>query len=394
VDYGINKALVALNREFERKSKKSRADFADHGGGRRQTSFDPEEANTFNIAGGARVGTSLNTNQTKQILIATTWRSGSTFLGDLLNHYPGSFYYFEPLHYIYKHLDAKLPLDKISFLKSLYRCEFDANNLGYLHHVAQPANKFLFKNHNHRLWSSCSNLLPQETMCFMPDYLRAVCPLYPIKLIKTVQLRVSSARELLESADMNLKIVVLVRDPRGVFSSRSQGATASWCNSQKDCASPEVGCKHVLLDIQSARGLEADFPGRVLVLRYEDLSLNTEKVARSMLRFLELPWTSAISDYISTHTNKEKAVAVYNKRTKKMEKKVNPYTTTRKSAETAFKWRQNLSWGKIQNIQKYCSAAMSEMGYTLLRDKEETTSTNLPIHSTPNKIWPAWDWNL
>ena len=44
--------------------------------------------------------------------LATTWRSGSTFLGDLLNHYPGSFYYFEPLHYIYKHLDAKLPLDK------------------------------------------------------------------------------------------------------------------------------------------------------------------------------------------------------------------------------------------------------------------------------------------
>ena len=49
--------------------QKSRADFADHVGGRRQTSFDPEEANTFNIAGGARVGTSLNTNQTKQILI-------------------------------------------------------------------------------------------------------------------------------------------------------------------------------------------------------------------------------------------------------------------------------------------------------------------------------------
>ena len=36
----------------------------------------------------------------KNILLATSWRSGSTFLGDLLNHYPGTFYSFEPLHYL------------------------------------------------------------------------------------------------------------------------------------------------------------------------------------------------------------------------------------------------------------------------------------------------------
>ena len=33
----------------------------------------------------------------RPVLVVSTWRSGSTFLGDLINHYPGVFYYFEPL---------------------------------------------------------------------------------------------------------------------------------------------------------------------------------------------------------------------------------------------------------------------------------------------------------
>jgi len=30
-------------------------------------------------------------------IVFTSWRSGSTFLGDLLNAHPGTFYHYEPL---------------------------------------------------------------------------------------------------------------------------------------------------------------------------------------------------------------------------------------------------------------------------------------------------------
>ena len=33
-------------------------------------------------------------------LQASSWRSGSSLFGDLLSHYPGTFYAFEPLHAI------------------------------------------------------------------------------------------------------------------------------------------------------------------------------------------------------------------------------------------------------------------------------------------------------
>ena len=45
------------------------------------------------------LGEEIPPTHAKKILIVTTWRSGSTFLGDLLNHYPGTWYSFEPLHY-------------------------------------------------------------------------------------------------------------------------------------------------------------------------------------------------------------------------------------------------------------------------------------------------------
>ena len=54
----------------------------------------------------------------------------------------------------------------------------------------------------------------------MPDYLNAVTALYPIKLMKTVRLRVSDTEQLLLDPELNLKVVVLVRDPRGVYASR------------------------------------------------------------------------------------------------------------------------------------------------------------------------------
>ena len=46
------------------------------------------------------LGDSIPAKNAKHILVITSWRSGSTFLGDILNHYPGTFYTFEPLHYI------------------------------------------------------------------------------------------------------------------------------------------------------------------------------------------------------------------------------------------------------------------------------------------------------
>ena len=53
---------------------------------------------------------------------ATTWRSGSTFLGDLLNHYPGTFYYFEPLHWTHALGDFATTVDMWVWVREVRVC--------------------------------------------------------------------------------------------------------------------------------------------------------------------------------------------------------------------------------------------------------------------------------
>ena len=50
------------------------------------------------------------------ILIATTFRTGSSYLGDLLYHYPGSIYRFEPLEFVKKG-------KTIEIIRDLFTCQ-------------------------------------------------------------------------------------------------------------------------------------------------------------------------------------------------------------------------------------------------------------------------------
>ena len=118
-----------------------------------------------------------------QILIVSSWRSGSTFLGDLLNAFPGTFYYFEPLHYFFTAKDEPIRDEKeqLELLHSLYNCSFPNTSKPFLHHLSKFP--FLMQKHNWRLWRNCTGLLvkDEDSLCLRAEYLSAVCPLFPVR---------------------------------------------------------------------------------------------------------------------------------------------------------------------------------------------------------------------
>ena len=59
-------------------------------------------------------------------LVTTTWRSGSTFLGDIMTSHPGTFYHYEPLlHYdIVQARSGALATDAVRTLKNLMHCNY------------------------------------------------------------------------------------------------------------------------------------------------------------------------------------------------------------------------------------------------------------------------------
>ena len=134
-----------------------------------------------------------------------------------------------------------------ALVSSLLRCDYDNGVLNYLRHFFTD-NIFFFRD-NFRVWSICQNLLPAKLACFLPLFYKAACPLFPVRIVKTVRMRVAETEALLTAKGLqNLKVVVLLRDPRGVMNSR---ATMDWCLADR-CANAEVVCEHLDRDLKAA----------------------------------------------------------------------------------------------------------------------------------------------
>lgn len=128
-------------------------------------------------------------------IIISTWRSGSTFLGDVLNALPGNFYHYEPL-LTYDIMQIRgPPHDKpaIKSLKKLLKCNYTGLE-EYLDFG--QAHNYLF-THNTRLWSQC-HLFPN--FCYQPKFLEHFCKLFPLQSMKVVRLRMRIAASLLKDS--------------------------------------------------------------------------------------------------------------------------------------------------------------------------------------------------
>ena len=126
-------------------------------------------------------------------LIITTWRSGSTFLGDILNAMPGNYYHYEPLlnYDIIRIRGPPYARQAIKNLKHLLKCNYtdmeDYLEFGKTHN-------YLF-SHNIRLWRHC-RMFPQY--CYEPKFLEAYCKLFPMQSMKVVRLLMDVAAKLFD----------------------------------------------------------------------------------------------------------------------------------------------------------------------------------------------------
>ncbi|XP_075149169.1 carbohydrate sulfotransferase 4 [Haematobia irritans] len=294
-------------------------------------------------------------------MVLTTWRSGSTFLGDILNSMPGNYYHYEPL----LHLGIKQvrePAEEeeaIKHLKSLYYCDYHNDMDEYLNYGKKNVHLF---QHNKRLWTLCKEY-PQY--CWRPKFLTPICKLFPLQSMKTVRLRLSSAEKLLEDKSLNIHIILLVRDPRGTMQSRRH---RTWCYDNADCDDPKILCQDLEDDYNSAVDLLKKYPTRFRTLRYEDLSLDPYDMSQELLQFYGLPFDPLVEEFLDTHT------------------KVNiggVSSTFRDSKSAPFHWKQDLSTEDIIHIQKSCTKAMDLWGYRKIENFTDYARSFDPIIMPP-----------
>lgn len=273
-------------------------------------------------------------------IIITTWRSGSTFLGDVLNSHPGNFYHYEPLldYDIIQIRGAPLASAALQTLRDLLHCNY--SSLDHYLEYGQDHN-WLF-THNTRLWERCI-IHPQ--LCWLPQFLSPMCSLFPFQSMKVVRLRLRLTEELLADPNLNVRVVLLVRDPRGTMQSRRH---RDWCPGKPDCWDPSRLCADLTSDYSAALRLSEKFPHTFRAVRYEDLSLEPYEGVKQLFKFFGLDFHPQVRQFLDTHT-KTNAGGVS--------------STFRNSKAAPFHWRQDLSHREVRAIQRACRPAMAVWGY-------------------------------
>ncbi|XP_014249010.1 carbohydrate sulfotransferase 4-like [Cimex lectularius] len=293
-------------------------------------------------------------------IIIATWRSGSTFLGDILNSVPGNFYHYEPLldHGIVQVRGPPLSTKSLTYIRKLLNCNYTGMN-SYLEFGVDHV--YLF-SHNVRLWNKCATY---PHICFHAPFLNKYCSLFPFQSMKLVRLRLNLIEELLQDPNLGIRVLLVVRDPRGTMQSRKH---RDWCPGFPDCSDPALVCADMVSDYSAAVRFKKKYPNTFRVLRYEDFSINPYKGTEQLFKFFGLEFTHHVKKYLDTHT-KINAGGVS--------------STYRNSSYAPFHWRTDLDHKEVLKIQKSCKTAMSIWGYV--------KANNISHQRKFNPILPNFD---
>ncbi|GAB6019610.1 hypothetical protein CHUAL_001174 [Chamberlinius hualienensis] len=271
-------------------------------------------------------------------------RSGSSYVGEVLSSHEEISYFFEPLTYTQMVISRSDSSAKLSTMKGLFRCDGDLlkylslriDGVWVVRKLGNVSDEFL----DPILWSK--------------DKLRDLCLNSSVIVAKTIRLRLADVYQLLmENRLPNLRIIHLVRDPRGRYlSTISQGGNWNFDEKSLDniCGEMEEDLKFWE---QNKQNLNQSVYYR---LRYEDLVSNPREKSKEIFsQFYGLSWdSSAIDKYIEEHNEAEKGP---------QNRVLGYYATYRKSTFDPSAWKHKLTQQQLDLINSKCIYVIQQLQY-------------------------------
>lgn len=345
---------------------------------------------------------SSNSSKRTHILILATTRSGSSFVGQLFNQHPEVFYLFEPLYHVQLALLPRLTQNRNladrrvmlgaarDLLRSLYHCRLNSLENYIRPHPSNHSTDKLFRRGASRCLCTppvCEASLGQdEQSVVLADEGECVRRCGPLNIslaaevcrakhhaaIKTVRIpHISDLRALIQDPNLNLKVVQLVRDPRGILASRIETFRDTyrlwrlWRATGRRPHNLDLGqintvCEDFLRSVSTALAKPAWLRGRYILLRYEDLARFPLQKTRELYNFLGLVFDHGVEEWIINNTRGSSDLSSRQK-----------FTTVRDSAATAENWRVKLSFDMVAYTQTACQPLLQLLGYkTVFHPKE------------------------
>ncbi|KAM9470946.1 carbohydrate sulfotransferase 6 isoform 1-T2 [Clarias gariepinus] len=331
------------------------------------------------------------------VLLVSSWRSGSSFMGQVFNHHPSVFYLMEPAWHVWGCLQRpgarSLRMAVRDLIHRVFLCDLSVLD-AYLPIQHNVSDLFMW-SHSQALCSppACpppfhSHTTPQITDCAKQcnvaglERAEAACHTYTHVVLKEVRFfELESLFPLLRDPSINLRILHLVRDPRAVFRSREQAAAAlqrdativldgkAASSDTQTRVMQEICRSHIRIYDTAVKKAPDFLQGRYKLVRYEDVVRDPLTEIQRMYDFVGLEMTEALQEWIHNITHGK------GKGTPSEAFKI----TKRNASEVSQAWRTSLTFSKVQQVQEVCRSAMSLLGYRLLNTEAEQKQLDLDL---------------
>uniref|UniRef100_A0A336LE89 CSON007893 protein n=1 Tax=Culicoides sonorensis TaxID=179676 RepID=A0A336LE89_CULSO len=197
-------------------------------------------------------------NERKRIVIFSPSRSSFTFIEDIFNNLPATYQHYEPFNY---HGIDQIETQQwvIDHVTDLLKCNY--GSMSTMQHMLVSEHW----HHNDHFANYCDE--EQEVLCRSVTFREAFCNIFPRQTMKVVRASLSLAEFLIKDSELNVNVVLQIRDPRALILPRQ---TFTGCEAHPDCFSISRYCKILKDDYRIAKSILQKYPTRFKVVRFED----------------------------------------------------------------------------------------------------------------------------
>ncbi|WAR31660.1 CHST1-like protein [Mya arenaria] len=314
--------------------------------------------------------------QTKgtDIMLVAYMRTGSTFLGDVLGRRQDVFYWYEPLikgrsenylrgadmlcNYFRPNCeiisihDMRSGVNALDLLTDIFDCNIRGNideisGLPYIWKTPPPSWRD-FVNCTHRYTRKdprCAGILQKS--CTNSNH----------RMVKVLRMDLETLGGLLHT-NPQLKIVLLLRDPRGSMNSR---LSTTWYKGYINTDAhvnddAKVLCSRLLNDINTGKRLQLLHPDRMIIIQYEGIG-TTDKI-EALYKLLDLDKLE--KDIVEPVDLKD-------------------HTAQSKSGFHPFAFRQKLPWSVNIIMNRHCADVYKELGLRPFEREGDFRNETIPV---------------
>ncbi|XP_044516421.1 carbohydrate sulfotransferase 4-like [Gracilinanus agilis] len=333
------------------------------------------------------------------VLILSSWRSGSSFVGQLFSQHPDVFYLMEPAWHVWMSLSSgnagQLQMAVRDLIRSVFLCDmtvFDA----YMDQGPKTLSKLFQWGTSRALCSPPSCHLFEREAIISPDDCKLLCAKEPFNIveetcksyshvvIKEVRFfNLEALYPLLRDPSLNLHIIHLIRDPRATFRSRQRTGLELardshvvmgrlWDKLKKENRPyhlMKIICQSQNEIYKAAKLLPDSLRKRYLLIRYEDLVHDPLTQTSKLYGFAGLPFLPYLQTWVHNITQGKGMGGHAFK------------TNSRNAQIVSQAWRWSLRYNEVVQLQNICRDIMNQMGYLPVLSEQDQRNLSLNLLS-------------